>query len=266
MKIESDMHATIQSIRFNTTAAGVVRAVVTLSIGADQVRVFHLNTYRFMKLGLDEGDVVELDRAQESIVRIHERGEMEDRVAAPLPTECPCCDGDLDVVATDVRHQLVCLDCKGRSAMINDVEGSMLKLAPKGSVVIIPVNTVGVHGRGMALYMRQMYKHALSRFVRVCSTGRINVGPMEVVEDGGFHIALFPTKYDWRNKSCPLLIRRSAERLRHYLDERRITECHLPRVGCGRGTGGLSYPFEVRPILDEVFANSGIQVNVYDWD
>lgn len=260
------MHATIQSIRFNITANGVVRAVVRLLTETEMIRTFHLNTWRFMKLSMDEGDVVQLDRSQEAILRVHEESGGDDRTAMPLPTECPWCDGDLEVIATEVRHQLVCLDCKGRSAVINDIEGSMLKLAPKGSVVVIPVNTVGVHGRGLALYMRQVYKHALSRFVKVCRNGRINTGPIEVVEDSGFKIVLFPTKYDWRDGSCPMLVRRSAERLRHYLDEHGLTECHLPRVGCGRGTGGLDYLKDIRPALDEVFANSGIQVNVYDWD
>lgn len=259
------MRATIQSIRFNVTQAGVVRAVVAaLSEKKGILHTFYLNTPFYQMVGMDEGDVVQLDR-EERIVQVLEQNGLVDRCPPPLPTECPCCEGVLEAILMGTKHQLVCLDCKGRSAVINDIDGSMLKLAPKGSVVVIPVNTVGVTGRGLALYMRTVYKQAFARYMRQYRRGRIDVGPMDVVEDGGFEVALFPTKYDWRDISSVSLIRRSAERLRNYLDTEKITEVHMPRVGCGQGTGCLDYMEEVRPILDEVFANSGIQVYVYDW-
>lgn len=259
------MRATIQSIRFNVTQAGVVRAVVSaLSEKKDVLHTFYLNTPFYQVLGIDEGDVVKLDRDERITVVLEQNG-LIDRCPPLLPTECPCCEGVLESILMGTKHQLLCLDCKGRSAVINDIDGSMLKLAPKGSVVVIPVNTVGVTGRGMALYMRTVYKEAFARYMRQCRRGRIDVGPMDVVEDGGFEVALFPTKYDWRDGSSIALIRRSAERLRNYLDTEKITEVHMPRVGCGTYTGQLDYVEEVRPILDEVFANSGIQVNVYDW-
>jgi hypothetical protein len=259
------MRATIQSIRFNVTQAGVVRAVVTaLSEKKGILHSFHLNTPFYQVLNIDEGDVVKLDR-DERIVSVLEQNGLVDRCPPLLPTECPCCEGELESLLMGLKHQLLCLDCKGRSAVINDIDGSMLKIAPKGSVVVIPVNTVGVTGRGMALYMRTVYKQAFARYMRQCRRGRIDVGPMDVVEDGEFEIALFPTKYGWRDASLIPLIRRSAERLRNYLDTEKITEVHMPRVGCGVGTGCLDYFGDVRPVLDEVFANSGIQVNVYDW-
>jgi len=259
------MYATVQNIRFNVTASGILRAVVTLMNKANEYHTIYLNTFRYQQLALDERDEIEFDDMSWFIKRLVESNDMEDRLSPPLPSECPSCEGPLEAEIHGIRTQAVCLDCRGRSAVINDITGSMLKLAPKGSVIAIPVNTVGVHGRGLALYMRTMYKTALGRYMRLCKSGKINTGDMEVVEEETYKVALFPTKYDWRHASCTRLIHRSATRLRNYLDAHGITEVHLPRVGCGEYTGGLNYHEDVRPIFNEVFANSGIQVNVYDW-
>lgn len=259
------MYATVQRIHFNVTASGTVRAVVTLHNNETGHYTSYLNTYRYQQLSLDERDTVEFDDLTGAIKCIVEQNDMDDRSPNPLPTECPSCEGVLEVEMHGCRTQLVCLDCKGRGAVIHDITGSMLKIAPRGSVIVIPVNTVGVHGRGLALYMRTVYKTSLARYMRLCKSGKINTGDMEVVQEEDFNVALFPTKYQWRNPSCTRLIRRSAIRLRSYLDAHGLTECHLPRVGCGTQTGGLDYFADVRPIFDEVFANSGIQLNVYDW-
>lgn len=259
------MLATVQNIRFNVTASGILRAVVTLMNKHNEHHTIYLNTYRYQQLALDERDVVDFDEKTWTVKDRVETNDMQDRVSPPLPSECPFCEGVLEAEVHGCRTQAVCLDCRGRSAVINDITGSMLQLAPKGSVIAIPVNTVGVHGKGMALYMRMTYKTALGRYMRLCNTGKINTGDMEVVQEEAFQVALFPTKFFWKNPSCPRLIHRSAVRLRNYLDAHGITECHLPRVGCGEHTGGLDYFADVRPILEEVFANSGIQVNVYDW-
>lgn len=259
------MQGTVQNIRFNVTASGILRAVVTLMATDSAYHTIYLNTFRYQQLAPDERDIVEFDEMTWAIKSLVETNDMDDRVSPPLPSECPSCEGPLEAEIHGVRTQAVCLDCRGRSAVINDITGSMLKLAPKGSVIAIPVNTVGVHGRGLALYMRTMYKTALGRYMRLCKSGKINTGDMEVVQEEAFQVALFPTKHQWRNASCTRLIHRSAVRLRNYLDAHGITEVHLPRVGCGKETGQLDYETDVRPILNEVFANSGIQVNVYDW-
>lgn len=259
------MLATVQNIRFNVTASGILRAVLTLMSKSNEYHTIYVNTYRYQQLALDERDVVDFDEKTWAINSLVETSGMEDRAPPSLPTECPSCEGALEAEVHGCRTQAVCLDCRGRPAVINDITGSMLKLAPKGSVIAIPVNTVGVHGRGLALYMRTMYKTALGRYMRLCNSGKINTGDMEVVQEEAFMVALFPTKFFWKNPSDTRLIHRSAVRLRNYLDAHGITECHLPRVGCGEYTGGLDYLTDVRPILDEVFANSGIQVNVYDW-
>lgn len=259
------MLATVQNIRFNVTASGILRAVLTLMSKTNEYHTIYVNTYRYQQLALDERDVVDFDEKTWAIKSLVETSGMDDRAPPPLPAECPSCEGALEAEVHGCRTQAVCLDCRGRPAVINDITGSMLKLAPKGSVIAIPVNTVGVHGRGLALYMRTMYKTALGRYMRLCNSGKINTGDMEVVQEEAFMVALFPTKFFWKNPSDTRLIHRSAVRLRNYLDAHGITECHLPRVGCGEYTGGLDYLTDVRPILDEVFANSGIQVNVYDW-
>lgn len=60
----------------------------------------------------------------------------------------------------------------------------------------------------------------------------------------------FPTKNDWRHKSCTKLIRRSAQTLATLIRCKAIpTPVALPRPGCG--LGGLTWDDEMRRLLKE---------------
>lgn len=63
-----------------------------------------------------------------------------------------------------------------------------------------------------------------------------------------FAIITFPTKHNWRDKSDLELIRQSAENLDKICNNRGITKCYLPPVGCGYG--GLDWNSQVKPILE----------------
>lgn len=59
-------------------------------------------------------------------------------------------------------------------------------------------------------------------------------------------LVTFPTKHDWRDASCPALIRRSAGQLVELADKYDLRSVALPRVGCG--LGGLRWS-DVRTVL-----------------
>lgn len=76
---------------------------------------------------------------------------------------------------------------------------------------------------------------------------------------GGKILVSFPTKNNWRNKSCLKLIEQSCQELSHLWDNEvrlnplKIPKVCLSKVGCLNG--GLDYEKQVRPLLQKYFAN-----------
>lgn len=146
--------------------------------------------------------------------------------------------------------------------MINDIVGSLFD-APRGSLIGIPVNTVGVAGKGLALYMKKRWPNTKDIYDKACRRGTIATGTLIVNDEEEFKVALLPTKYDWRNPSDPKLIEVTLLRLREYMERNAIDECHIPRIGCGETTGMLSYKTVVRPLIVKTFVDTELTVNVY---
>lgn len=260
------MQAIIRSIRFNLTVSGYLRVLVkVMVITAALPTTVSMNTSKFQQLGLDVGDTVLLSKDWDHILKMIEPSDLPDRNPYRLPKECPHCGNDLEEEVGTIRTLVCCVHCKSSKSTVIDTEGDVLKSPPSDSVVVFPVNTVGTPGKGMALHMKNNYPSTTKQYLRKCRMMQIAVGPMLVVLERGMRVAVFPTKYHWSGESDLRLIRKSANRLRHYLDECGLTECHLPRVGCGQRTGMLDYHTQVKPVLEEVFANSDIRVYVYDW-
>lgn len=147
--------------------------------------------------------------------------------------------------------------------MYNEITGNMLKLAPQGDIIAIPVNTVGVAGRGLALYMRNHFPETYQRYTRACRKGTIDKGELLVTCENNWWIAAIPTKYRWQNPSVPELIDESLQRLKDYMEKHALAVCHLPELGCGKATGQLSYERDVRPLIEKHFGQSDLVANVY---
>lgn len=147
--------------------------------------------------------------------------------------------------------------------MLNDIKGDMLKQAPKGEVICMPVNTVGVAGKGLALWMKLHLPHTMDIYIRACRRSTISTGDLVVSCEEDWWIALIPTKYHWKNGSYPALIDLSVARLVRFMEDNFHPVVHMPRLGCGVDTGGLDYNTIVRPILAKYFEKSDLIANVY---
>lgn len=69
--------------------------------------------------------------------------------------------------------------------------------------IVVPVNTVGVAGAGMALEFSQRYSDLATDYRRLCKSGNLRIGSirhLSSVEDGSY-ILLFPTKEHYKNPS-----------------------------------------------------------------
>lgn len=149
--------------------------------------------------------------------------------------------------------------------MLLDVKGDMFKRAPKGALVGIPVNTVGVGGKGLACLMKLRWPEAYKKYCKDCRRGRIASGELCVYDVGDYRLAMLPTKYYWGNPSDKGLITITAKRLLTYMEGTFEEDCYIPQLGCGDKTGTLDYEVDVRPILDEVFGEVGETIHVFDW-
>lgn len=149
--------------------------------------------------------------------------------------------------------------------MYSELKANLVKTAPEGNLLIIPVNAVGVAGKGLALYMKMRFKLAHKAYVKACRKGSIATGDLLVVEDDGFQVALFPTKYNWRDRTSDLkLIAVSLQRLKRWMETNHVETAHLPKIGCGKGTGNLDYQNDVKPLIEEVFGDDpNFHVYVY---
>lgn len=151
--------------------------------------------------------------------------------------------------------------------MLFDLKKDLIKTAPKKALLGIPVNTVAVTGKGMALYMKLRWPEANKYYVSQCRKGRISNGDLTVYDVGDFLIAFLPTKIHWSNPSTTAIVDHTLHRLYEYMIKNEITDVHLPQLGCGVTTGQLNYRSDVHPLMAKYFGQEEMNVNafVYDW-
>lgn len=119
--------------------------------------------------------------------------------------------------------------------MIKNIEMTDILNIEKG-IKIIPVNTVGVMGKGLALQFKIKYPELFSRYQSDCRTGKLRIGKIAVYKNW----VMFPTKQDWRNDSTKEIIRASLAELKALLIniEAKLNiypDVYIPRIGCGCG-------------------------------
>lgn len=140
-------------------------------------------------------------------------------------------------------------------------------------IVVNPVNTVGVMGKGLAAEFKDRYPDMYKLYRQKCLSGTFIIGSVflwDVEEDllasispyVGIHeprvIVNLPTKAHWRNPSFWTQIEPGARemvRALKYVDYPRFLGCR-PKVGVprlGSGLGGLPWS-EVKPKLEAILA------------
>lgn len=76
-----------------------------------------------------------------------------------------------------------------------------------------------------------------------------------------FIVCYFPTKNDWRYPSKLEYIDSGLLAFLKHAPEQRIKSVAFPKIGCGEG--GLNFEYQVRPLIEQRFHNSGYTVEVY---
>ena len=115
------------------------------------------------------------------------------------------------------------------------------------TTIVVPVNTMGAMGKGLALTVAQEYPMVELEYKRLCRARRITTeGGLGWASSEGINFCLFPTKRHWKYPSQIDWIKNGLRALQADLLPSEIVA--IPALGCGEGR----LPWEqVRPLIHE---------------
>jgi O-acetyl-ADP-ribose deacetylase (regulator of RNase III) len=146
--------------------------------------------------------------------------------------------------------------------MIRFTQGNML--VDDASALVIPVNCVGVMGKGLALAFRKEYPDMFADYKVACARGEIRPGRVWTwpeKTDRGQRLICFPTKDHWREDSFAVYSADGLVSLRSEIQKAEdIESIAVPALGCG--LGGLQWT-TVKRLIEHVLETVGIDVRVY---
>ena len=142
--------------------------------------------------------------------------------------------------------------------MIKFVHGDIFDTT--ASAIVIPVNTVGVMGKGLALQFKQKVPNGVKSYKSECVLKKLSIGHVMYYCAINKTYILFPTKTDWRNKSKIEYVEASLKAFAESYKTARITSVAFPRVGCG--CGGLDWD-KVKALLIKYLKPLNIECFIY---
>lgn len=134
----------------------------------------------------------------------------------------------------------------------------------RNDCLVNPVNCVGVMGKGLALEFKRKFPEMFHDYKILCDHGDLVVGSPFIwtgVEDPLEHICLFPTKYNWRNKSTVDIIESGLKDFVELCTFNDIESVSFPMIGCG--LGGLSFEHQVLPLMVKYLHNTDIIFHIH---
>jgi O-acetyl-ADP-ribose deacetylase (regulator of RNase III) len=143
--------------------------------------------------------------------------------------------------------------------MITYVVGDLFQSPAK--VLVNPVNTVGVMGRGIAKDFKRIYPEMFEQYQMFCKQGQFNIGQLWLYKTPHKWILNFPTKKHWRQKSHPEYIEQGLQKFTDTYDEEGIASISFPLLGCG--SGGLDWATVVRPLMEKYLGKLPIDVYIH---
>jgi O-acetyl-ADP-ribose deacetylase (regulator of RNase III) len=138
--------------------------------------------------------------------------------------------------------------------------------ASKATVLVNPVNCVGVSGAGLAKLFAKRFPSAQREYERYCNEGRLKPGvlfvqpPLPLDRSGGKTVIYFPTKRHWKESSNIRDLSMGLAELRREIVSSEYRHVAVPALGCG--LGGLDWD-EVRPIMETYLKGLRARVDIY---
>lgn len=128
-------------------------------------------------------------------------------------------------------------------------EGFGNVLNHKAQTITCPVNTVGVMGAGLALFMRNRIPGLYDHYKYLCAKSSLMAGQCLVykVPEQEKQVLLFPTKGHWKDNSKLEDIEAGLKDLALNATKLGITELAMVPLGCG--LGNLDFTKQVKPLI-----------------
>lgn len=142
--------------------------------------------------------------------------------------------------------------------MIQYIEGNIFQ--SPAQVLVNPVNTVGVMGKGLALSFKKRYPEMFKKYRTVCENGQFGIGKLMLYYALDHWVLLFPTKENWRHPSKLQYIEEGLQKFVDTYVNLNITSIAFPRLGCGNGE--LNWDV-VRPIMERYLKPLPINNYIY---
>jgi len=130
-------------------------------------------------------------------------------------------------------------------------------------IITIPVNGVGVMGKGLALEAKQRFPGCYAPYVDACRGGRMAPGSLLLWQHPADPLQLlcFPTKRHWRDASRLDDIEAGLAATSRLLEQTTAdTAIAIPALGCG--LGGLPWS-DVEPMIRHHLLPTGRPIVVY---
>ncbi len=123
--------------------------------------------------------------------------------------------------------------------IVEEIFGDMFKTDCQ--TIAIPVNMVGVLGKGLALYAKKRWPHIEAIYKQHCQQKTFKSKLVTIPVEVDRLLLLIPTKNHWSEDSNEWLVERSLEILARDYDQLGIKSLALPKIACGNG----NMPFDV---------------------
>ncbi len=134
--------------------------------------------------------------------------------------------------------------------------------ASGADVLVIPVNCVGVAGKGLALQCKQRYPEWFASYKEACTVRLLVPGYLSLYMLGDCCLVSFPTKDHWRYPSRLDYIEQGLQVFvsnggRWHFPENTVA---FPQLGCG--AGGLSWS-QVQPVMEHYLSQLPCTTLIY---
>lgn len=143
--------------------------------------------------------------------------------------------------------------------MIRYIEGDIFQSSAQ--VLVNPVNTVGVMGKGLAKEFKRRYPDMFKQYKTLCNNQEFDIGLLWLYQSPDKWILNFPTKKHWRGKSKLEYIEVGLKKFAETYESKNIISISFPMLGCGLGE--LDWESQVRPLMEGYLKDLPIDVSVY---
>ena len=131
-------------------------------------------------------------------------------------------------------------------------------LMDPSEAIVIPVNTVGVPGAGLAKAWAKKDPDAAGVYKALCEKGLVTIGEINIIIHGDSCWIMFPTKEHWKHPSQLEWIEKGLMDLQPQVTG--LESLAVPALGCG--LGGLEWN-HVRQLLEKYLSPLSASITIY---